>query len=200
MRVLWIGLALAAIAGAQTEIVIETEFGVMEAVLEDKKAPVTVENFLKYVDAGHYSGGQFFRTVRTNPDNQPKSEIKIDVAQAQVNPEFSKKGFPPIKIERTRDTGLKHVDGSLSMPRTTPDSATSGFSVCIGDQPNLDFGSLRNPDGQGFAVFGRITSGMDVARKIHRSPSGPNETTAPVAMGDQRLTPPIRILSVRRKR
>jgi peptidyl-prolyl cis-trans isomerase A (cyclophilin A) len=199
MRALLIGLALAASAGAQTRIVIETEFGVMEAVLEDKKAPASVENFLKYVDAGHYSGGQFFRTVRTNPDNQPQASIKIDVVQAQVNPEFSKKGFPPVKLERTRDTGLRHVDGSLSMPRTTPDSGTSGFSICIGDQPNLDFGSQRNPDSQGFAVFGRITSGMDIARKIHGSPSGPNQTNATVAMGDQRLTPPIKILSVRRK-
>jgi peptidyl-prolyl cis-trans isomerase A (cyclophilin A) len=200
MRAFWIGLALAVSAGAQTEIVIETEFGVMEAVLEDKKAPLSVENFLKYVDAGSYTGGEFFRTVRTNPDNQPKASIKIDVVQARVNPESEKKPFPPIKLERTRDTGLKHVDGSLSMPRTTPDSGTSGFSICIGDQPNLDFGSLRNPDGQGFAVFGRITSGMDVARRIHRSPSGPNPTNAAVAMGDQRLTPPIKILSVRRKR
>ena len=200
MRGLWIGLALAVSAGAQTQIVIETEFGAMEAVLDDAKAPVTVANFLKYVDAGHYSGGQFFRTVRTSPDNQPHASIKIDVVQAQVNPDFAKKSFPPIQLERTRDTGLKHLDGSLSMPRTTPDSTTSGFSVCIGDQPNLDFGSLRNPDGQGFAVFGRIVSGMDIARKIHTAPSGPNQTNATVAMGDQRLTPPIKIISVRRKR
>jgi peptidyl-prolyl cis-trans isomerase A (cyclophilin A) len=184
---------------AAVPIVIETEFGVIEAVLDDQKAPVTVANFLKYVDAGYYTGGRFFRTVRTSPDNQPKVSVKIDVVQAGVRPDLEKKAFPPIKLERTRDTGLKHVDGALSMPRSAPDSGADGFSICIGDQPNLDFGGRRNPDGQGFAVFGRVTSGMEVARKIQSSPAGPNDTTEAVAMGDQRLTPPIKILSVRRK-
>jgi peptidyl-prolyl cis-trans isomerase A (cyclophilin A) len=184
---------------AQVPIVIETEVGVIEAVLDDQKAPVTVTNFLRYVDAGSYRGGRFFRTVRTSPDNQPKAAVKIDVIQAGVNPDLENKGFPPIKLERTKDTGLKHVDGALSMPRNTPDSATGGFSICIGNQPGMDFGGMRNPDGQGFAVFGRVTSGMNVVRKIHQSPAGPNETSAPVAMGDQRLTPPIKILSIRRK-
>lgn len=193
------GLSLAIPVCAETAIVIETEFGVIEALLEDEKAPATVTNFLQYVDAGHYTGGQFFRTVRTKPDNQPKVSIKIDVVQAGVNPELEKKSFPPVRLERTKDTGLKHVDGALSMPRFAPDSGTSGFSICIGDQPNMDFGALRNPDGQGFAVFGRVTSGMEVVRKIHASPSGPNSTNAEVAMGDQRLTPPIKILSVRRR-
>jgi len=184
---------------ADVPIVIETEFGVIEAVLDDQKAPVTVVNFLKYVEAGHYTGGQFFRTVRTSPDNQPKVAVKIDVVQAGVNPELEKKAFPPFKLERTKDTGLKHIDGALSMPRTTPDSATSGFSICFGNQPNMDFGGMRNADGQGFAVFGHVTSGMDVARKIHGSPAGPNDTAEPVAMGDQRLTPPVKILSIHRK-
>ena len=192
---LWLVLPL----GAETAIVIETELGVIEAVLEDEKAPATVANFLQYVDAGHYSGGQFFRTVRTKPDNQPKVPVKIDVIQAGVNPEFEKKTFPPVRLERTKETGLKHVDGVLSMPRFAPDSGTNGFSICIGDQPNMDFGGRRNPDGQGFAVFGRVTSGMEVARKIHASPSGPNETDQVVAMGDQRLTPPIKLLSIRRR-
>src|SRR6185436_5503584 len=99
---------------AQTPIVIETEFGRIEAVLDDKKAPISAANFLKYVDAGHYNGAEFFRTVRTKPDNQPKVSVKIDVVQARVNPAFDKKSFPPIRLERTRDTQLKHVDGALS--------------------------------------------------------------------------------------
>jgi peptidyl-prolyl cis-trans isomerase A (cyclophilin A) len=184
---------------AQTRVSIETEAGVIEAVLDDKKAPVTVANFLKYVDAGQYSGAEFFRTVRTKPDNQPMVTIKIDVIQAQVNPELRGKSFSPIPLERTRDTGLKHVDGVLSMPRSTPDSGTSGFSICIGDQPEMDFGGKRNSDGQGFAVFGRVTSGMDVVRKIHAGPSGPSAARDGVSAGDQRLTPAIKILSIRRK-
>jgi peptidyl-prolyl cis-trans isomerase A (cyclophilin A) len=84
------------------------------------------------------------------------------------------------------------------MARSAPDSATSDFVICIGDQPELDFGGKRNPDGQGFAVFGRVVSGMEIARKIHQSPSGPSGATNAAAAGDQRLTPAIKILSIRR--
>jgi peptidyl-prolyl cis-trans isomerase A (cyclophilin A) len=191
-------LLLAAGLRAEVPIVIATEFGVLRAVLDDSKAPVTAGNFLKYVDAGHYDGGQFHRTVRKQPDNQPKSAVKIEVIQAAVGPERRKVGFPPIPLERTRDTGLRHVDGALSMARAEPDSATSDFVICIGDQPDLDFGGKRNPDGQGFAVFGRVISGMEIARKIHQSPAGPSGATNAAAAGDQRLSPPIRILSIRR--
>ena len=197
--VLWICALVIPLAGAQTRISIETEAGAIEAVLDDQKAPITVANFLKYVDAGQYNGGAFFRTVRTKPDNQPKVSIKIDVIQAEVNPEFRRKSFGPIPLERTRDTGLKHVDGALSMPRNTPDSATSGFSICIGDQPEMDFGGQRNPDGQGFAVFGRVTSGMETVHKIHASPTEPSAAKDGVSAGDQRLAPTIKILSIRRK-
>src|SRR5215469_6018230 len=86
--VLWISVAIIQMAGAQTRVSIETEVGVIEAVLDDQKAPITVANFLKYVDAGQYSGAEFFRTVRTRPDNQPRISVKIDVIQAQVNPVF----------------------------------------------------------------------------------------------------------------
>jgi len=69
-------------------------------------------------------------------------------------------------LERTSLTGLSHVDGALSMARGAPDSARSSFFICIGDQPSLDFGGNRNLDGQGFAVFGRVTVGMEVVRRI----------------------------------
>jgi len=196
--VLWIAVVTLPLV-AQTRVSIETEAGVIDAVLDDQKAPITVANFLKYVDAGQYNGAEFFRTVRTRPDNQPKVSVKIDVIQAQVNPAFRGKSFGPISLERTRDTGLKHLDGSLSMPRNTPDSATSGFSICIGDQAEMDFGGRRNSDGQGFAVFGRVTFGMETVRKIHASPSGPSAAKDGVSAGDQRLTPAVKILSIRRK-
>ena len=184
---------------AQTRVSIDTEAGLIEAVLDDQKAPITVANFLRYVDAGQYNGAEFFRSVRTRPDNQPKVAVKIDVIQAQVNREFRGKSFGPILLERTSDTGLKHLDGSLSMPRSTPDSATSGFSICIGDQPEMDFGGRRNADGQGFAVFGRVTSGMEIVRRIQASPTGPSTAKDGVSAGDQRLTPTVKILSIRRK-
>ena len=91
--------------------------------------------------------------------------------QAGVNPDKAKEGFPAIALERTSVTGILHKDGVVSMARGAPDSATSGWFICINDQPSLDFGGKRNPDGQGFAAFGRVVSGMDVVRKIQAAPS-----------------------------
>lgn len=196
---IFLGLASAPAARAQVGIVIETEFGPIEATLDNQRAPRTVANFLRYVDAGHFAGGRFHRTVRTQPDNQPASRVKIDVIQAGVNPQFAQQGFPAIPLERTSTTGLRHFDGTLSMARTEPDSATSGFFICVGDQPTLDFGGARNPDLQGFAAFGAVTAGMDIVRRIHQSPAGPSNSTAAAAAGNQSLSPPIRILSIRRK-
>jgi peptidyl-prolyl cis-trans isomerase A (cyclophilin A) len=144
------------------------------------RAPVTAANFLRYVDARRYDGGAFHRTVTTSPDNQPRNAVKIDVVQAGA---AKGKDFPPIALERTRDTGLSHVDGAVSMARDGPDTATSDFFVCVGAQPELDHGGRRNPDGQGFAVFGRVVSGMDVVRRIHAAPAE-----------GQSLRPPVRIV------
>src|SRR5438132_12903893 len=95
--------------------------------------------------------------------------------------------LPPIRLERTRDTGLRHKDGTISMARDGPDTATADFFLCLGDQPELDFGGKRNPDGQGFAAFGQVVRGIDVVRKIQQAPSD-----------GQKLTPPVRIQRVRR--
>jgi peptidyl-prolyl cis-trans isomerase A (cyclophilin A) len=151
------------------------------------RAPITAANFLRYVDAGFYNGGRFHRTVRRVPDNQPYNLVKIEVLQVGVDPERAKQMFAPIPLERTRITGLLHKDGTVSMARLGPDSATGDFFICLGDQPELDFGGRRNPDGQGFAAFGRVVRGMDVVRKIHAAKAD-----------GQALAPPIRILSARR--
>jgi peptidyl-prolyl cis-trans isomerase A (cyclophilin A) len=168
-------------------VVIQTEKGDIEVELEAAKAPNTVANFLRYVDGKFYDGGRFHRTVR--PDNQPDDKVKIEVIQAGVAPSEAKESFAPIKLERTRDTGLRHRDGTISMARDGPDTATSGFFLCVGDQPELDFGGKRNPDGQGFAAFGRVVKGMDVVKKIQAAPSE-----------GQTLTPPVKIVKVVRAR
>jgi peptidyl-prolyl cis-trans isomerase A (cyclophilin A) len=172
---------------------VQTTLGDIVLELDPAKAPGTTANFLKYVDAGHYDGGTFHRTVKM--DNQPESAIKIEVIQAGVNAAKAKDGFPAIPLERTSVTGLKHVDGAVSMARGTADSATSGWFICINDQPSLDFGGQRNPDGQGFAAFGRVVSGMDVVRRIQQAPSSANRTNNAEA---QRLTPPITVTRVAR--
>ena len=180
-------LAIGGYSQALVRVFIVTEIGEIEVEIDNLRAPATAENFLYYADAGHYDGGQFHRTV--TPDNQPQDDIRIEVVQASVAGAKESEDREPIALERTTSTGLSHRDGAISMARGEPDSATSSFFLCIGDQPELDFGGKRNPDGQGFAAFGRVVRGMDVVRKIQASPHE-----------EQRLNPPIRIASVRRAR
>ena len=180
-------------AQSPVRVRVQTELGDIVVEVDQAKAPATAANFLRYVDAGHYDGGMWHRTVKM--DNQPESPVKIEVIQAGVNPEKAKSGFPAIAIERTSTTGLLHKDGVISMARGAADSATSGWFICINDQPSLDFGGARNPDGQGFAAFGRVVSGMDVVRKIQAAPSSADRKTNAEA---QRLTPPIKIIKAAR--
>ena len=168
---------------------IHTTLGIIEAELDAGHAPLSVANFLKYVEAGHYTGGQFHRTVKLHPDNQPNNTVKIEVIQGGVNPEFSGKGWAPIALERTNATSLKHLDGTLSMARAGTDTATSDFFICIGDQPELDFGGKRNPDGQGFAAFGRVTKGLDVVRKIQSATAEGQKLTPPIVIERIELVP-----------
>ena len=164
---------------------IETELGNIEIVVDTVNAPNTAANFLRYAAGGHYEGGRFYRTVTMQ--NQPDDSIRIEVIQGGANPDRHGERFPPIALERTSLTGLRHVDGTVSMARGGPDTARAEFFICIGEQPELDFGGRRHADGQGFAAFGRVVSGMDVVRRIH----------AQTAVG-QRLASPVRIIGTRR--
>ena len=164
-------------------VLIETPMGNIKVEIYEEKAPITAGNFLRYVDEGLYDETTFFRTVTM--DNQPNNEVKIEVIQGGQVPK--EKEYEPIKLERTTLTGLKHLDGVISMGRFKPDSAKSSFFFCIGDQPELDFGGKRNPDGQGFAAFGKVIEGMDVVRAIQVE-----------SREEQRLTPPIEITKISR--
>ncbi len=176
-------LAVCAPSPEAPRVVIRTGLGDILVEVDTARAPETAANFLRYVDARLYDGTSFFRTVTLG--NQPRDIVKIEVIQGgEVDPE---RCFPPIAHETTRATGLRHANGAVSMARATPGSATSSFFICINDQPELDFGGRRNPDGQGFAAFGRVLSGMDVVRKIQASPAD-----------GQRLTPPVPIRSASR--
>jgi cyclophilin family peptidyl-prolyl cis-trans isomerase len=159
---------------------IDTALGSLTVELDAVGAPETTANFLRYVLEGFYSDGEFFRTV--TEANQPDDKIRIAVIQAGANPAIEDRAFDPIALERTRDTAIRHLDGAISMARSGPDTATHSFFICVGDQPELDFGGRRNPDGQGFGAFGRVVEGMDLVREIHAMPSD-----------GQRLDPPFRI-------
>lgn len=172
-------------AGKKTEIphpmvIIKTGFGNIVAELYPEKAPVTVANFERYIREDYFRDAVFYRTVTMK--NQPKKKVKIQVIQGGLFRDGHPDMLPPIKLETTKKTGLHHLNGTLSMARDKPNSATSEFFICIGDQPSLDYGGKRNPDGQGFAAFGRIIKGMDVVREIQQQPAN-----------HQMLTPPVKI-------
>ena len=174
---------------------VQTTLGDIVLELDPAKAPGTTANFLKYVDAGHYDGGTFHRTVKM--DNQPESTIKIEVIQAGVSEKFAKAGFPAIPLERTSVTGLKHVVGTVSMARgAAADTARSDFFICLDDQPSLDFGGKRFDDAQGGGAFGRVVGGLDVVRKIQQQPTN---KAAESPMGKQSLMPAITITRMSRK-
>jgi peptidyl-prolyl cis-trans isomerase A (cyclophilin A) len=164
-------------------VTIDTDEGQIEFELDVARAPRTVANFLRYVDEHFFDGTSFYRTV--TPDNQPDNLVKIEVIQGGAD--GTKPTYDPIALEPTSVTGLKHRDGTLSMARNGPDTATTEFFVCVGDQPELDFGGRRNADGQGFAAFGHVVKGLDVIARIHRR-----------AAAGQRLAPAVGIRSVRR--
>src|SRR5262245_6510660 len=176
-----------------TVVVFETAKGTIEVEVDAARAPITAANFLKYVDGGFFDGGLVNRAVR--PDNTVRHDVEIQVIQFQIDEAREKQSFPPIPLERTSVTGLKHVDGTISMARNGPDTATGSFSIVIGDQPSMDFGGRRNPDGQGFAAFGRVVRGMDVVKAIQASPTG-----RAGAYGTESLEPPIKILKAYRRK
>ena len=186
LTVLLLAFAITKSAAQKKEIcIIKTSLGDITIELYPKQAPITVANFLKYVDAHLYDNTTFFRSVTLN--NQPKDSVKIEVIQGgEVD---STKVFAAIPLERTSKTGVKHKNGAISMARDAPDSATCSFFICINDQPSLDFGGKRNKDGQGFAAFGKVITGMDVVKKIQQQSQNQ----------EQYFKPLVQILSIIRK-
>ena len=149
-------------------ISMETELGSIQMVLYPDRAPITVSNFLRYVDENRYKDFHFYRVVHM--ENQPDNDVKIEVIQGGLGFDKHPMELPTILHETTDKTGIRHLNGTLSMARLEPGTASSEIFICINDQPELDFGGKRNPDGQGFAAFGKVISGMDVVRKIQLLP------------------------------
>jgi peptidyl-prolyl cis-trans isomerase A (cyclophilin A) len=179
-------------------VTLDTAAGEIDVAVFTGRAPLSAADFLRYVERGLYDGGAFYRAVRAENDH---GTPKIAVIQGGLVDES--KALPPVAHETTRDTGITHRDGTVSLARGAPGTGSGGaFFICIGDQPALDFGGTRNPDGQGFAAFGRVVRGMDVVRKIHAMPAAapsPSEYMAgqllsePVAIrrAYQRATPAV---------
>jgi peptidyl-prolyl cis-trans isomerase A (cyclophilin A) len=168
-------------APTATDVAIRTSAGTIVVRLDAAHAPGTVRNFLHYVDARTYDGTSFYRTVRRATEPQSK----IEVIQGGLNPQAANPMIAPIPLEPTNKTGLHNTDGVVAMARTAdPNSATTEFFICIGDNRFLDAGG---PTGPGYAAFGRVVRGADVVRKIQTAH----------ATGET-LAPPIRIISITR--
>ncbi len=164
-------------------VLIITEVGTIELEIYTDKAPVTANNFLQYVKERRFKGATFYRSVRM--DNQPGSKVKIEVVQGGLFEDEHPAMLPPIIHESTELTGINHEYGVISMARYGPGTATSEFFICIGNQPGLNAAGGRNPDGVGFATFGKVVDGMEIVEQIHQMPTD-----------GQYLNPRIRILEM----
>ena len=173
---------------------IETGAGDVVVRLDLERAPITARNFLRYVDADAYDGASFYRVTR--PENDPMIEViqgGLILRREDESAPNVVAAFPPIEHETTEVTGISHSNGAISMARAEPGTATTEFFITIGDNPELDYGGIRNPDGQGFAAFGRVIEGMDVVRRIQGS-----DTDEAGAYGAQSLRTPIEINAISR--
>jgi peptidyl-prolyl cis-trans isomerase A (cyclophilin A) len=171
---------------------LETTAGTIELEVFPKVAPHSACDFLAYVDSGLYQGAAFYRVVR--PDND-HGNPKIEVIQGGLLDES--KGRPPVAHETTKVTGLKHTEGTLSLARgPVGTGSAAAFFIVIGDQPALDYGGTRNPDGQGFAAFGRVVKGMEIVHRIQQMSA--NGKADDVYTQGQILTEPVIIKSAKR--
>ena len=151
-------------------IEINTKFGVIELELYVKQAPLTVAAFLSYIDSGYFEKATFYRVLRDDeqPSDAPKSEL-IQGGIWQTNYKLAAT-IPGIKHETTKQTNILHTDGTISLARQAPGTANTEFFICVGDQPGFNYGGANNPDGQGYAAFGKVVKGMNVVKSIYDAP------------------------------
>jgi peptidyl-prolyl cis-trans isomerase A (cyclophilin A) len=166
---------------------LETEAGPILLALDARHAPVTAANFLRYVEAKRFDGTFFYRAART------KGARNRGFVQAGIR-HSARRAFPPIAHEPSTKTGLKHVDGTISMARAAPAGAMGDFFIIVGGpMPAMD----SKPSDPGFAAFGRVEEGMDVVRRILAAPTVANAGRGP--MRGQMIEKPVRIVQARRE-
>lgn len=184
---------LAGVARAQTppvQVAIETVAGTITVELYGDKAPITVANFLRYVDGKRFDGAEFYRTVRL--EALPNAGLLQGGCHGDP-----KRLLPPIAHEPTSQTGLRHRVGTLSMPRRELGTADGEFFICLDEAPWYDVNPIKPGDNLGYAAFGQVIGGMDVVLAIHAMPVSPTEG-ADYGMAGQILDPPVKFTSVKR--
>lgn len=150
-----------------TRVKVRTSLGDFTLGIDEINAPISAAGFLAYVDGGHLSDCSAYRIVTLN-NQAPDVAHRIEVIQWGWRPRdpWETPPLPFIPHEPTSRTGLRHLEGTLSMARRAVGTAGPAFFICIGDQPELDEGGRRNPDGAGFAAFGCVLAGQDTIRRI----------------------------------
>ena len=186
-------LPASAWAQATTNVVIKTELGDIVVALETERAPITAANFLRYADEKRFDGIVFYRAMKLDWGEQPNGLVQ---AGAQFDP---KRILPPIAHEPTNVTGVKHVEGAISMARNEPGTANGDWSIMLAPQPGLDADpASEDPELRaGYAAFGRVIEGMDVVRAIFEAPTDPDKGEG--WMKGQMLASPVKVTSVRRQ-
>jgi peptidyl-prolyl cis-trans isomerase A (cyclophilin A) len=159
---------------------IDTTRGPILLALDAKRAPITTANFLAYVDDGRYDGTVFYRAARS------KARPGLGFVQAGVRTDL-RRALPPIALEPTSRTGIRHLDATVSMARGPFEgSATGNFVLTVGPSPQMN----ARPGFAGYAAFGRVAGGMDTVRRILAEPSGGGTGV----MRGQMILRPVRIL------
>lgn len=183
---------VAAPLGDVVRVAMVTTLGTIEVELDHKHAPITTENFVRYVDLKRFDGMNFYRVMKLNWGQQPNGIIQAGLSGDPA------KVLKPIAHEPTSQTGILHKAGTLSMARNAPGTATADFSILLSDLEGFDADpKSTNPELQaGYAAFGRVVSGMDVVRRIYDSPLSPTKGVG--LLKGQMLDPPIKVLTVRR--
>lgn len=178
------------------QVSMQTTLGEIKLQLFPDKAPITVKNFMRYIEENIYADRAFFyRAARL--DNQIM-EPKIEVIQGGLGvPVWGKENadlvLPSIAHETTEQTGILHKKGMISMGRFEEGTAASEFFICIGDQPLLDCGSRRHPDRLGYAAFGQVIEGMEVVHQIQQQKSDRPVAEAFKLIAGQIFDEPVRI-------
>jgi peptidyl-prolyl cis-trans isomerase A (cyclophilin A) len=149
------------------------------------RAPITGANFCDYVRLGLLKDATFFRIL--GPRNQGDQQYPVSAIQGglsyspQIGYEPSK-GLGPIRHETTAMTGLRHRDGTVSMARFGPGETYGSFCICVGDQPELDYGGRRIADGQGAAAFGEVIGGRKMVQSLNNVAENAEFISAPIVI------------------
>lgn len=167
-------------------VIIETRLGDIELELFEDKAPKTVSAFLSYIDAGLYKNATFYRVL--NNENQPMDAFKSQLIQGGIWKTNYERAIaiPGIPHESTHQTGILHKDGTISLARSEPGTASTEFFICIKEQPGYDFGGGNSPDKLGYAAFGRVVNGYKVVKSIYHA-----------SEFNQALDPPVDIFNMK---